>query len=138
MRTIKSVNKSGDKTKQVFNDDGQLVEERTYFKTFGPFATKFTEKFTYDSFGLRVATTCWERGKLLWTKKHFYNSAKQLVKDVHIDDEGEGYVEYEYIENGEKILAKGQLADGHRYAKAWEVDSKGNKIPESEIRHTLK
>jgi hypothetical protein len=138
LRIVKSVNESGDKTKQVFNDDGQLIEEQTYFKMFGPFSTKFTEKYTYDSLGLCVETTCWERGRLLWTKKHFYNSAEQLVKDVQIDDEGEGCVEYEYIENGNKILAKGQLANGHKYANAWEVDSKGNKIPGSEIHYTLK
>jgi hypothetical protein len=135
MKTIKGVNESGDKIKQVFNVRGQLVEEQIYMKMFGPFSTKFTEKYSYDADGSRIETTCWEKGRLLWTKKHYYNSEGQLIRDVQVDDSGEGFVEYEYNDNGHRIAEQGKLAGGHQYRNEWKVDADGRRARGSDIHY---
>ena len=62
----------------------------------------------------------------LWKTKH-------LVKAVQIDDDGEGYVDYEYDEKGHCIAEQGVLSGGHQYRNVWKVDNDGNRIRGSKI-----
>ncbi|MBT4753441.1 MAG: hypothetical protein HN982_13785 [Candidatus Marinimicrobia bacterium] len=138
MKVIEGLNDFGQKVDKIYNEKNQLIEEQTFGKMLGLFKTKSpidTMKYEYDYNGFCVKTIYASRKETYWTKKHFYDSNGLKIKDIQIDDGGEGYVNFEYDENGYCIAEEGVLSGGHKYRNTWKVNSNGNKIPMSDCHY---
>jgi len=107
-------------------DDEVLIEEDLQEYLLNRYKTEQLTEIEAQSIILQLKTLSsadlYESNKKImhWLSDGFILKREdRQQKDIQIDDSAEGYVNFEYDENGYCIAKEGMLSSGHKYRNTW-------------------